>query len=122
MYQPNAYAMGFQPYQQAIHGFIYVSGIEGARAYPLPPGSEMPLFDSQQDGVMYVKQTDAVGVATIKVIDCKERVPVDEVAVAKDELTKMYSDLAGQIEHLKEVVNGLVPKTAEPDAGLAAGR
>lgn len=38
-YQPTQYQ-----YQQPVHGFVYVAGIEGAKAYQMPPSSEMPLF------------------------------------------------------------------------------
>ena len=44
---------------------IRVTGIEGARAYPVPPNSTVPLFDADRD-VLYVKSTDAGGFPTIR--------------------------------------------------------
>lgn len=78
MYLPtygNNYPYGYQnmtnPYQpaqptaQPINGIISVTGIEGAKAYQLPPNSSMPLFDQNND-VLYVKTTDAAGYPTIR--------------------------------------------------------
>ena len=53
---------------QAVHpvnGLVSVTGIEGARAYQLPPNSCMPLFDRNKD-VIYLKTTDAGGFPTIQ--------------------------------------------------------
>ena len=113
-----------QHYQQPVHGFVYVNGIEGARAYQMPPNSEMPLFDSNTDGVMYVKKTDGAGYPTITVVDCKERDGSGEGGFAtKDEVERMYSDLAAQLERLKEAMHAAVPTTAtsELDAIVPAG-
>ena len=77
MYMPNYNGnnqYGYQnmpivPYQQAptqpVNGLISVTGIEGAKAYQLPPNSSMPLFDQNND-YLYVKTTDAAGYPTIK--------------------------------------------------------
>ena len=75
-YNPNIYLPQYYPqanwsYQpqavtsQPINGLVSVTGIEGAKAYQLPPNSSMPLFDGNQD-LMYVKTTDAAGYPTIK--------------------------------------------------------
>lgn len=42
----NQYAPAYQQYQQPVHGFVYVSGLDGANAYQMPPNSEMPQFAS----------------------------------------------------------------------------
>lgn len=51
--------------QQTAPGLIQVTGMEGAKAYPLAPNSEVALFDSNRD-VFYVKRTDAGGYPTIE--------------------------------------------------------
>ena len=116
----------FQQQQQPVHGFVYVTGIEGAKAYPMGPNSEMPLFDSTNDGVMYIKTTDGAGYPTIKPVRCS---PMDQqvtdVAVTRDDLDRMYKDLAGQIEQLRGAINGAVPTTtgtSEPDDVPSSGR
>lgn len=72
MYMPqygyNQHPMNwsYQPQvAQPINGLVSVTGIEGAKAYQLPPNSSMPLFDGNQD-LLYVKTTDAAGYPTIK--------------------------------------------------------
>ena len=55
----------FQQYQQPVHGFVYVTGPDGANAYQMPPNSEMPLFDSTVPNRMFIKTTDGAGYPTI---------------------------------------------------------
>lgn len=57
MYQPTI--------TQPVNGLVSVTGIEGAKAYQLPPNSSMPLFDRDSD-MLYVKSTDAAGYPTLK--------------------------------------------------------
>ena len=52
------------PQQQTQAGLIQVTGLEGAKAYPLMPNAEVALFDAGRD-VFYVKRTDAGGYPTI---------------------------------------------------------
>lgn len=54
-----------QPMQQPVSGLVSVTGIEGAKAYQLPPNSSMPLFDKDSD-TLYVKTTDGAGFPTIR--------------------------------------------------------
>lgn len=44
---------------------IRVTGMDGAKAYQMPPNSVVPLFDADND-VMYVKSTDGAGFPTIR--------------------------------------------------------
>jgi hypothetical protein len=67
-YNMNPYMQGgYQPqmYQQPVNGLVRVTGMEGARAYQLPPNSSIALFDGTQD-LMYIKTTDAAGYPTIR--------------------------------------------------------
>lgn len=102
MYQPAGYmtaggTYGISQQQQPVHGFVYVTGLEGAKAYQMPPNSEMPLFDSTNDGVMFIKTTDGAGFPTISIVDCKKRdtqaVTVQSDYVTHDEFQRVYSDL-----------------------------
>lgn len=66
MYMPQNYiSNSWNMQMQPVNGLVSVTGIEGARAYQLPPNSSMPLFD-QNDDIMYLKTTDAAGYPTIK--------------------------------------------------------
>lgn len=113
---------GMQQQQQPVHGFVRVHGVEGAYAYYLPNGSEMPLFDHDESkNVMYIKKVDMSGRATVEVIDCfphKDQPPAEYVT--RDELDATYHDLAAQVERMKEAINGLVPATAAASAPAAA--
>lgn len=74
-YNPNMYMPQYSGYSQnwmytpsttqPVNGLVSVTGIEGAKAYQLPPNSSMPLFDGNSD-LMYVKTTDAAGYPTIR--------------------------------------------------------
>lgn len=122
-YHPQYGGYG-QPYggQTPVHGFIYVNGLEGARAYQMPPNSEMPLFDSNRDGVMYVKQTDGAGYATITEVECTRKDEPEQASfVTRDDLDQMYQDLASQLEQLKEALHATVPAPSQPKAVVPAG-
>ena len=76
-YQPNypgqqmygnqypQYGQQAQPPTQQQTGLNRVTGIEGARAFQVPPNSVVPLFDDTQD-VFYIKTTDSGGFPTLK--------------------------------------------------------
>lgn len=69
----NAYPQAqYQPQAapQPVNGLVSVTGMEGAKAYSLPPNSSMPLFDADED-MLYVKTTDAAGYPTIKAFSFK---------------------------------------------------
>ena len=130
----QTYGYGYQPtyqstagYQQPVHGFVYVTGIEGARAYQMPPNSEMPLFDSTNDGVMFIKTTDAAGFPTIDIVDCTKRGEASKesnpIYVERDEFDRTYRDISNSIEQLRSAIYG-IPETAaaaEPAAEPKAG-
>lgn len=50
--------------QQSMQ-LIRVTGMDGAKAYQMPPNSVVPLFDADND-IMYVKSTDGAGFPTIR--------------------------------------------------------
>ena len=76
-YQPNypgqqmygnqypQYGQQAQPPMQSQTGLNRVTGIEGARAFQIPPNSVAALFDDTQD-VFYIKTTDSGGFPTLK--------------------------------------------------------
>ena len=80
--QPQAPARSYYtpmapiPQQQTAPGLIQVTGLEGAKAYPLAPSSVAALFDADRD-VMYIKRTDAGGYPTIQTYQFS---PVQEAA------------------------------------------
>ncbi len=74
MNNTNPYMGNVQPLQnvqpvqtplQQTQGLIRVTGMEGAKAYQMPPNSLTALFDNNED-IFYVKSTDGAGFPTIK--------------------------------------------------------
>lgn len=81
-------------YQQPIQGLIKVTGIEGARAYQLPPNSSMPMFDATQD-IMYVKTTDGGGYPTIRSFSFT---PIEPAPISTDGVSRK------EFDELKEMI------------------
>ena len=103
-YQPTMPVIPPQPAQP--DGLIRVTGMEGARAYPVSPNSVVPLFDADRD-VMYIKRTDAGGYPTIQAYQFS---PVQEAApsVQPEYVTRQ------EFNELKEmIVNGKQPVPKE---------
>ena len=115
---PQQIGSSYQQYQQPVHGFVYVTGPDGANAYQMPPNSEMPLFDSTVSNRMFIKTTDGAGYPTITPVRC---VP-EESAPQQDNGYASASDiesLRAEIEELKGLVYAKHVSTAadgRPDA------
>lgn len=89
------------PQQQTAPGLIQVTGMEGAKAYPLAPNAEVALFDAGSD-VFYVKRTDAGGYPTIQAYQFK---PLQEAAptqqpeyVTRQEFEELRAMITGKKE------------------------
>ena len=94
---------------QPRDGLIRVTGMEGARAYQMPPNSAVALFDGGQD-VFYVKTTDGAGFPTIRAYSFA---PLHEQAAlqAPDYVTRT------EFNELKEMIlSGKQPVSVQPDA------
>lgn len=88
--------------QQQGTGLLQVTGMEGAKAYPLAPASTAALFDSDRD-VFYLKKTDAGGYPTIQAY---QFAPLQEAAQAPapEYVTRE------EFNRLKEMIeNGIQP-------------
>ena len=98
----------FQPFQQKQE-LIRVNGLEGAKNYPLSPGSTVALFDADSD-TMFIKSMDAGGFPSIRTFTFMETTskPMD---MTETRLTALENEIAT----LKEALNGIksVPKTAK---------
>ena len=94
--------------QQPAGGLIRVTGMDGARAYPMQPNSMAALFDSDRD-VFYVKTTDAGGFPTLKAYTFA---PVQEQAAqpAGDYVTR------AEFNQLKEMIMGAQQPVQQHDA------
>lgn len=100
---------GSQPMQTAMqqpsNGLIRVTGMEGAKAYQMPPNSVVALFDGNED-IFYIKTSDGAGFSTIRSFRFS---PVEEtpapVANTSDFATRQeLFSLQQQIEEMKGMI------------------
>lgn len=118
MTQPQMPQIGAQ---QPVNGLTRVTGMEGAKAYQMPPNSVAALFDDSYD-IMYVKSTDGAGFPTIRVFDFfehKEEAPVQQQPVNVENFaTKQELEtLENEIKQVKEMLsNGKQPVPEQQSA------
>lgn len=93
--------IGWQyPVQQPLQ-LTQVSGMEGAKAYRMPPNSAVALFHASED-VFYVKTTDGAGFPTIRafrfseVDEPQERSELDEIREAIADVKQLIRESTGQ--------------------------
>lgn len=101
------------PQQQTAPGLIQVTGLEGAKAYPMAPNSVAALFDADRD-VMYIKRTDAGGYPTIAAYEFK---PLQEAAPAQQTeyvTRKEFEELKEAIMSGKQPIRKAKPAADEP--------
>lgn len=96
---------------QPVNGLVKVTGLDGAKAYQMPPNSSMPLFDENED-VMYVKTTDGAGFPTVRAFSFKPMEQEQQKAV--DYVSREDFD------ELVKRVDGLTPKTRTRKAAADA--
>ena len=100
------------PQQQTGPGLIQVTGLEGAKAYPMAPNSVAALFDADRD-VMYIKRTDAGGYPTIAAYTfapMQETTPQQPEYVTRQE----FEELKEAIMSGKQPVRKAKPAADEP--------
>ena len=90
----------FQPFQQKQE-LIRVNGLEGAKNYPLSPGSTIALFDAESD-IMYIKSMDAGGFPSIRTFSFMET-----TSKLTDTTESRISNLEMEIANIKEALNGI---------------
>lgn len=89
-----------QPGMQQGMQLIRVTGMDGAKAYQMPPNSVVPLFDADND-IMYIKSTDGAGFPTIRAFAFQ---PVED----KPEPVQQYvtrDEFDAAMKHLREAIN-----------------
>lgn len=99
--QPVPRFQPMQSYMQPQESIIRVTGLEGAKAYPVAPNSRVALFDDGRD-VFYIKAADAGGYPTLAAYSFA---PLQENAPASpDYVTR------AEFDELKEMItNGIKP-------------
>ena len=120
----NAYQSGYMmypsyPYQQQAtaqqiqqSGIIWVQGgLAEAEQYPLAPNSAVALWDAKAP-VIYVKQADATGRATIRILDTKERGNQAEEEKAVQSNLATREDIAAVLSSVQHIAD-LLKKEGE---------
>lgn len=51
---------------------IWVRGNEGAKSFQTPINSNVPLFDQDNEGILYIKSTDNLGMSKLRVFKFEE--------------------------------------------------
>ena len=111
------YQVPTQPaYQQNVQSvnsnLIWVQGISGAKAYNIPNGTTLPLWDSEAQ-VIYIKSVDANGKPSMTILDYTERdenaetpTNVPEYATKEqiDKLNEQFSSINKKFEALGSYV------------------
>lgn len=81
---------------------IRVTGMDGAKAYQMPPNSVVPLFDADND-IMYVKSTDGRKTGTIRAFAFQPiENPTPQTQKVLDTITgNRMADMQNQINQLQ---------------------
>lgn len=101
---------------------IRVTGMDGAKAYQMPPNSVVPLFDADND-IVYVKSTDGAGFPTIRAFAFQPiENPTPQTQKVLDTITgNRMADMQNQINQLQlsQAMCGVVryPNTFAYNAG-----
>lgn len=110
--QNNVEQAGNQP----LSNIIWVQGESGAKAYILPNGNTMALWDSEQQTI-YVKSVDANGRPTMTILDYVDRnaptvteEPITQNYVTQDQLESFSNQVTQQMADLQKKLNDFKSK------------
>ena len=121
----NQFGTGYMPYgspysnmysgNQPNNGLIKVTGLDGAKAYQMPPNSVVALFDANND-IFYVKSTDGAGFPTIRAF---RFAPVSVEQSNNDYVTRTeFNQLKEMILNGKQSISGEQSDTTESNANV----
>lgn len=119
MYQNTFQNFGAFPIQnmprQSENNLIRVTGIEGAKAYQMPPNSTVALFDGGED-IMYIKATDGAGFPTIRMFRFE---PIDTPQSVSNQVSREeFDSLRKEFEDVKQLIwSAKHDKSDEADNG-----
>lgn len=82
--QPSPFAQQPQIQQQVQHSSVnFVQGTAAVKSIITPVGIPCVYFDSENENIFYIKQTDALGRCTNLTAYRFEEVPIDSIGVPK---------------------------------------
>lgn len=105
----NQFSSYFNPTSGAsasTNNIVWVQGIEGAKAWQLPPNSMIILLDSEVEGKMYIKVSDNIGMSSLRIFNYVEEVSSTSNNVTTNDLDLSQFVKKDEIKNLiKEVIN-----------------
>ena len=116
-----------QPTTTPTNNIVWVQGIEGAKAWQLNPNSMVILLDSEQEGKMYIKVSDNIGLSTLRIFNYVEEVQTPSNIsnlnvdlsqyVTKEELATLVKELARNEQSISTTAGGSSDAATGPAAG-----
>ena len=113
-------------YQRPYNALTQVSGIEGAKAYQMPPNSAAALFHNAED-MFFVKTTDGAGFPSIRAFRFEEVEvePPHDAGLKKevDAIRKELGDVKQSVREVAAAITGATAKragTGEPGGAVPA--
>lgn len=94
------------------NNIVWVIGVEGARAYQIPPNSNVVLLDSENEGIMYIKTSDNIGMCNLRVFKFEELTDTpkkNDDYITRTEFEEALKALKGGLNHEQPV------STAKPE-------
>lgn len=103
-------------FQRPYNGLTQVSGIEGAKAYQMPPNSAVALFHNDED-MFFVKTTDGAGFPSIRAFRFEEveAEPVRDTGLRK-EVDAIREEL-GDVKQSIQAIAAAIPSASAQAAG-----
>ena len=113
-----------QPTTTPTNNIVWVQGIEGAKAWQLNPNSMIILLDSEQEGKMYIKVSDNIGLSTLRIFNYVEEVSTPSNTsnidlsqyVTKEELATLVKELTRNEQSISTTAGGGSSAASDPDS------
>lgn len=107
---------GYPPRQP--NGIIWVQGIEGAKAFQLTPDSNAVLLDSENEGKMYIKTCDRIGMCQLRCFnfaEIKEDTPPPGNYITREEFDSTIAKLLEKRSNRNEQLISTVKSNKSTD-------
>lgn len=79
----------------ANQGIIWVNGLEGAKGFQMVPGTNAILMDSENDGMMYIKSVDGIGMGNIRSFRYEEIKQPKTEYITRSEFEELLKTIKG---------------------------
>lgn len=126
--QRQQYSSYFNPATGATastNNIFWVNGIEGAKAWQLNPNSMVILLDSENEGKMYIKVSDNIGISSLRIFNYTEEITSPSGATINNDLDLTQYVRKDELQNLiKELMTNeqSVPTVTTSDEGSNQSR